>query len=415
MYSQLVKIQSGSFSTVYRAYDTERARDVALKILKKPSEPAMASKLATLVGSELEVLRVLGTGHPNVCALLDFYERETCYVFVMEYAARGDLYDVIRGWKRHSAERVPVELARVVLQLCSAIEYAHSCGIAHRDIKPENVLLDSAGNVKLADWGLSTRMRVSCDTRIGTEKYLAPEAYASPHDTFLADFWSLGVTLLFVMFGACPFKNACLTKSPNNPNFAHFVASPHRFISEYYFLPLRAARSAKPAEWLSLPHVSDALQREQLLQLCATCAVTTLLVVNPQARSMQKFLLRVNELLPSSNALGLDPSPDACDDLYTDFFYSGLVTNPKAVASIYADKSTPEFTSGSITSGSIASGGINIGSTTSGSVTSSDSTTSSVTSGSIKSSGSTTGSTNSGSSSSLSTASSNSSTTRVTK
>ncbi|SCU83386.1 LADA_0C11100g1_1 [Lachancea dasiensis] len=394
MYTRLSKIQTGSFSTVYRAFDSGSQQDVALKIVEKPADPATAEKLARLVAREYDILKRLGKGHRNVCALLDFHERDTCYVFVMEFAARGDLYDIIRSWKTRSETRVQIDFAMLVAQLCSAIQYAHSKGIAHRDIKPENVLIDAEGQVKLADWGLSCTTRISHDVHIGTEKYLAPEGHTSPHDTFLADYWSLGITLLFVMFGACPFKSAHPSRKTRNPNFTHFVSNPHQFISEYYFEPLRAGRgtlktSSKlrrdsasveaPAEWLCLPQVGyPTLSREQLLILSATYVATNLLLVNPAARSMQTFFVRMTGLLlpnkvPSgfsksgdlSQKLASSSGSDSSDDLYANFFYSGLVTNPNAVASLYGDHRDSISADGSSTSGGNMSGSISAGSTTS--------------------------------------------------
>ncbi|SCU90750.1 LANO_0D09824g1_1 [Lachancea nothofagi CBS 11611] len=385
MYIRLSKIQSGSFSTVYRAYDSESEQEVALKIVEKPADAAAASKIARLVAGEYDVLSSLGKGHPNICALLDFYERETCYVFVMEFAARGDLYDVIRSWKTRSESRVQVDFSRLVPQLCSAIDYAHAHGIAHRDIKPENVLLDGNGNVKLADWGLSCRTRVSKDVRIGTEKYLAPEAYTSPHDTFLADYWSLGITLMFAMFGACPFKNACLSKNPDNPNFAHFVSNGHQFIAEYYFEPLRAGRGITskssrrlrkdslgvegPAEWMCLPQVGQpSLNREQFLILFATYVLNCLLTVNPIARNMRAFLVRMSSLLspaqknsrlekPKGSTGGINSGRD---DMFSDFYFTGLVTDPGAVASMYGENKNSSV-GGSSTSESLNSSKISVG------------------------------------------------------
>ncbi|SCU77381.1 LAFA_0A01464g1_1 [Lachancea sp. 'fantastica'] len=387
MFTKLSKIQSGSFSTVYRAYDSVSQQDVALKIVEKPSDPDMATKLAKLVAGEYDILMELGNDHPNVCALLDFYERETCYVFVMEFAAHGDLYEVIRRWKTQIESRFQVNIARLVPQLCSAIEYAHSRGIAHRDIKPENVLLDIHGNVKLADWGLSCRERVSQDRRVGTEKYLAPEAYSGLYDTFLADYWSLGITLLFLLFGACPFKSAQLSDNPKNANFAHFVADPKQFMLEYYLKPLHAGRGIVPMSvrtpkgdvtyldgptgWLSLPEVGHpVLNRNQLLALLATCIVTNLLVVSPAARSMRSFLIQLSTLLFSSRAysspqdIGNEAAmsePLPSDDVYSKFQSPGPVADAGAEADANAAGSSKMSQQNQkIYSGSVSSGSTNV-------------------------------------------------------
>ncbi|SCU79018.1 LAME_0A06854g1_1 [Lachancea meyersii CBS 8951] len=394
MYTQLSKIQSGTFSTVYRAYDSKYQQEVALKIVEKPTQLAKAKKLAHLVAGEYDILTGLGTGHPNICALLDFHERDTCYVFVMEFAARGDLYEVIRSWKTRSEPRVQVDITRLLPQLCSAIDYAHSRGIAHRDIKPENILLDGQGNVKLADWGLSCRSRISHDSHIGTEKYLAPEAYGKPYDTFLADYWSLGITLLFVMFGACPFKSADVSKYLQNPNFAQFVADPQRFTSEYYFKPLHAGRDTVatkrhtshrrtvsddgPAEWLCLPQIGrPTLSREQILVLFTTNVVAHLLLVNPAARSMRAFLIRMSSLLvPANTCYSCDadnqpaaklPTP-SFENMSSEFYFPGLVSNPGTVLPMAAKDKGGYQSGGSTSSATTGANSSSSASTSSGSV-----------------------------------------------
>uniref|UniRef100_A0A8C4QFI4 Acetyl-CoA carboxylase kinase n=1 Tax=Eptatretus burgeri TaxID=7764 RepID=A0A8C4QFI4_EPTBU len=125
---------------------------------------------------------------------------------VMEYVSGGELFDYICRNGRLSEE----EARRLFQQILSAVNYCHCHMVVHRDLKPENVLLDSHGNAKIADFGLSNMMsdgeflRTSC----GSPNYAAPEVisgrlYAGPE----VDIWSCGVILYALLCGSLPFDD----------------------------------------------------------------------------------------------------------------------------------------------------------------------------------------------------------------
>ena len=148
---------------------------------------------------------------------------------MFEYCANGDLYDYIAN-PANDAHRL--HFKTLIKELYPLIPHSHSRGIYHRDIKPENILIDASKSIKLTDWGLSTLSINAIDPLIGTEKYMAPETFFKQssistgrlhsYNTKFADYWSLGITLLYVLFKKCPWKIANLT----DPNFKKFIHDP---------------------------------------------------------------------------------------------------------------------------------------------------------------------------------------------
>ncbi|CCD24725.1 protein kinase FMP48 NDAI_0D04110 [Naumovozyma dairenensis CBS 421] len=348
MYYNLTKIQSGTFSTVYKAWSSTLERYVALKIMSKSKYSANG------VANEYNIMKHLGTGHPNVCSMLDYYEDNDNYVLVLEYCECGDMYDFLAIAKSQgdalSPSIIELDFTKILRQLVSAIKYAHSLGIAHRDIKPENVLLTKEGNVKLADWGHATLESYSKDTHIGTDNYRAPETFEDrdAYNTYKIDYWSLGVTSLYLLFGQCPFKNLSIQNSSSSSfsssssssssdssmdsidvddnkivevnsylegsNFLSFVKDPNAFIYRYYLAPIMNVKNGKIFSYLDsqvpLYRWKDMVNNYNLFYL-SKVIISTLICIEAEQRSLHKFHKLLNKICTdsvNSNGSSMVPS-----------------------------------------------------------------------------------------------------------
>lgn len=223
-YKFIKNLQLGSYGKVILANDLSTNLPVAIKVMPKPSGHS-----SFMARHELSILKKLHfKPHQNICQLLDFFQTENYHWFVFEYCSNGDLYDYIANKENDSR---PLHFKTLVKELVQVINYSHSKGIYHRDIKPENILIDSSKSIKLTDWGLATLTIISEDPCVGTEKYMAPETFfksnkrsakSNSYNTKLADYWSLGITLLYVLFKRCPWKLA----NSSDPNFKAFTQDP---------------------------------------------------------------------------------------------------------------------------------------------------------------------------------------------
>ncbi|CAA3010371.1 SNF1-related kinase catalytic subunit alpha KIN10-like [Olea europaea subsp. europaea] len=192
----------GSFGKVKIAEHVHTRYKVAIIILnrRKMKSPDMEEK----VRREIKICRLFV--RPHVIRLYEVIETPTKIYVVMKYVNHGELFDYIveKGRLQEDAAR------HFFQQIISGVEYCHRNMVVHRDLKPENLLLDSRGNVKLADFGLSniTRDGHFLRTICGSSNYAAPEVvsgklYAGPK----VDIWSCGVILYALLCSTLPFDD----------------------------------------------------------------------------------------------------------------------------------------------------------------------------------------------------------------
>ncbi|MBA0810268.1 hypothetical protein Gohar_002275, partial [Gossypium harknessii] len=143
--------------------------------------------------------------HPNIVRLHEVLASRTKIYIILEFISGGELFDKIV----HCGRLPENECRRYFQQLIDAVAHCHSKGVYHRDLKPENLLLDSYGDLKVSDFGLSALLQQGVGllhTTCGTPNYVAPEVLSyQGYDGAAADIWSCGVILFFIMAGYLPF------------------------------------------------------------------------------------------------------------------------------------------------------------------------------------------------------------------
>ena len=198
------EIGSGAFGKVILGKHIPTEEKVAIKILDKYILNQTPDDYQ-LVKQELSILKIVK--HKNIVQLYEILETPRHIFIVMEYCEGGDIMNYILTRERLSEN----ESLKFFHQLINALYYLHSQNIAHRDIKIDNLLLDSNYDLKLIDFGLSTKYSDDelLNQPCGTIVYAAPEVlnYKDYHG-MLADVWSCGIVLYGMLSGFLPFGDS---------------------------------------------------------------------------------------------------------------------------------------------------------------------------------------------------------------
>ncbi|KAL8487798.1 hypothetical protein ACS0TY_024207 [Phlomoides rotata] len=200
-------IGEGTFAKVKFAQNTETGESVAMKVLDRST--IIKHKMVDQIKREISIMKRVR--HPYVVRLHEVIASRTKIYIILEFITGGELFDKIV----HHGRLSEAESRRYFQQLIDGVDYCHSKGVYHRDLKPENLLLDSQGNLKISDFGLSalpgegvSLLRTTC----GTPNYVAPEVLSHKgYNGALADIWSCGVILYVLMAGYLPFDELDLT------------------------------------------------------------------------------------------------------------------------------------------------------------------------------------------------------------
>ncbi|XP_052162646.1 CBL-interacting protein kinase 29 [Oryza glaberrima] len=203
----------GASAKVYLARDLLTGRDVAIKSFPNPrhggglrgGEEDVLLRPAPI---EREAAILPRLRHRHVMRLREILATRKKVHFVLDLAAGGELFSLL-----DASGRMTEDLARHYFrQLISAVRYCHSRGVYHRDIKPENLLLDDAGDLKVADFGLGAVADGALHhTLCGTPAYVAPEILSRKgYNPAKVDIWSCGVVLFVLAAGYLPFNDASL-------------------------------------------------------------------------------------------------------------------------------------------------------------------------------------------------------------
>ena len=194
-------IASGGMGTVYRSFDVNLEREVAVKLMKRE----LKEDPQALESFYREARAAAALNHSNIIHIYTFDEYDSQLYLVMELADAGSLDSRIEREKR-----VPeLDILDIGIKVASALASALRKNLLHRDIKPGNILFNEEGEPKLIDFGLARKAEGATEdetTIWGTPYYIAPEKVKREREDFLSDMYSLAGTLYHAITGSVQFE-----------------------------------------------------------------------------------------------------------------------------------------------------------------------------------------------------------------
>lgn len=200
-------IGQGAVGIVYKGYDEQIERDVAVKTLQPHIIADMSTSKDALRRFSSEVRSAGRCLHPNIVTVFDYVEEDGAPFIIMEHVPGGTLEGVI-----NSGANIPLrQVGELMTQILLALEHAHGKGIVHRDVKPSNILCQSASAIKVADFGIAQISSLNLTSTgkhgvIGTPHYMAPERFLGRPDDGRGDLYSAAVILFQLLTRERPFK-----------------------------------------------------------------------------------------------------------------------------------------------------------------------------------------------------------------
>lgn len=200
-YELVERIGDGGMAEVYRAHDKMLDRFVAIKIL----HPQFTSDESFVTRFRREAQEATKLSHPNIVSIYDVGSCNGKHYIVMEYIKGETLKDKI-----NREGPLPLDLTlKIVQEIAGALENAHANHLVHCDIKPHNILINEAGHVKVADFGIARATSSSTITYtgsiVGSVHYFSPEQAKGHIISPKSDIYSLGVVMYEMLTGKVPF------------------------------------------------------------------------------------------------------------------------------------------------------------------------------------------------------------------
>eukprot|EP01121_Diplochlamys_sp_Union-15-3_P020221 TRINITY_DN7830_c0_g1_i2.p1 TRINITY_DN7830_c0_g1~~TRINITY_DN7830_c0_g1_i2.p1 ORF type:complete len:477 (+),score=61.75 TRINITY_DN7830_c0_g1_i2:96-1526(+) len=199
-YSDFVRISKGTTGTIYAA------RRFSNEIVAVKKIDLKATCMTTeMLSSEIKVMRN-SSKYPNVVRYIDSFIFSKHLYLVIEFMDKGSLGDMLLDDKVKLTEP---QIAYVLYRIVKALYYMHTRARIHRDIKTDNILANSAGDIKLADFGYAaqlTKDRRNRSTLVGSPYWIAPEIVKHQNYERPVDIWSLGVIAYELAEGYPPYQ-----------------------------------------------------------------------------------------------------------------------------------------------------------------------------------------------------------------
>ena len=199
------QIGAGGMGAVYKAFDRNRDKDIAIKVLL----PSMLAWPKVQYRLLLEGRLTSELSHPNIVTVFDVQRSGPHTFLTMELLKGQSLRSYLNTLKSQGRNMGVDEALRITEQVCQGLAYAHEKNVVHRDIKPGNVWLTEDGKIKVMDFGIARLLSSSQMTQtvmaMGTPNYMAPEQLQGGSDVDgRADQYAVAVMLFEMLAGHIP-------------------------------------------------------------------------------------------------------------------------------------------------------------------------------------------------------------------
>ncbi len=198
------RIGRGGMADVFLARDRLLDRPVAVKVLF----PEYATDPSFVERFRREAQSAANLTHPNIVGVYDWGRQGSTYFIVMEYVNGRSLADILRA----DGVILPQRAADIAFDVAGALGFAHASNVVHRDVKPGNILVNPAGAVKVADFGIARALNSAHEQDLtqagavmGTATYFSPEQAQGSTPDPRSDLYSLGIVMYEMVCGKPPF------------------------------------------------------------------------------------------------------------------------------------------------------------------------------------------------------------------
>lgn len=241
----------GSFAGVYRAESIHTGLEVAIKMIDKKA--MYKAGMVQRVQNEVKIHCQLK--HPSILELYNYFEDNNYVYLVLEMCHNGEMNRFLKNRRKPFSEN---EARHFMHQIITGMLYLHSHGILHRDLTLSNLLLTRNMNIKIADFGLATQLKMPHEkhyTLCGTPNYISPEIATRSAHGLESDIWSLGCMFYTLLIGRPPFDTDTVKNTLNKVVLADYEMP--TFLSREAKDLIHQLLRRNPADRLSLSSILD--------------------------------------------------------------------------------------------------------------------------------------------------------------